>query len=86
MNFAVATQVEPRIADLRCDAVHSLGPDLAVSNERVMTDVIHPSFAATVLPGALAGLAVLLAELGIYAALDSGWHGVQDPGMCCVPF
>ncbi len=74
MSFAVRTQVEPAsLTSAVIHAVHSLDPDLAVSTVRVMTEVIHASFAApkfnTVLLGALGGLALLLAGLGIYGAL-----------------
>jgi len=74
MNFAVRTQVEPAsLTAAVINAVHSLDPDLAVTNVRVMTEVVHRSFAApkfnTVLVGALAGLALLLAGIGIYGVL-----------------
>lgn len=74
MNLSVRTQTDP--LSLRSSIlaqVHSLDSELAVSNIRTMTQVVSSSFSGpeftTVLLGALSGLALFLAAIGIYGVL-----------------
>ncbi len=74
MNLALRTQADPAsLTSAVVAQVHSLDPDLAVANIRTMTQVISSSVAGpefnTVLLGALAGLALFLAAIGIYGVL-----------------
>ncbi|HEV2422529.1 MAG TPA: ABC transporter permease [Candidatus Acidoferrales bacterium] len=74
MNLSVRTQTDPVSQSSSVVAqVHSLDHDLAVSNIRTMTQLVSSSFSGpeftTVLLGALAGLALFLAAIGIYGVL-----------------
>ena len=74
MNLSLRTQTDPTSLSSSVVAeVHSLDRDLAVTNIQTMTQVVSSSFSGpeftTVLLGALAGLALFLAAIGIYGVL-----------------
>jgi putative ABC transport system permease protein len=74
MNISLRTHAEPAsLASAVLAQVRSLDPELAGASIRTMTQVIRSSFAGpefnTVLLGALAGLALFLAAIGIYGVL-----------------
>ncbi|HEV2490072.1 MAG TPA: ABC transporter permease [Candidatus Acidoferrales bacterium] len=74
MNISLRTHADPAsLASAVLAQVNSLDPDLAVPAIRTMTQVIRSSFSGpefnTVLLGALAGLALFLAAIGIYGVL-----------------
>jgi putative ABC transport system permease protein len=74
MNVAVRTHGDPTsLASAVVAQVHSLDPDLAVTNIRTMTQVISSSVAGpkfnTFLLGLFAFLALFLAAIGIYGVL-----------------
>jgi predicted permease len=74
MNLVVRTQMDPAsLTSAILAQVHSLDPELAVASIRTMTQVISssvagPEFNAALL-GALAGLALFLAAIGVYGVL-----------------
>ena len=75
MNFAVRTHADPAsLTSAVLAQVHSLDPDLAVAGIRTMTQVISSSEAGskfnTILLGAFASLALLLAAIGVYGVLS----------------
>lgn len=74
MNLTLRTQIDPiSLTSSVVAQVHSLDPDLAVANIRTMTQILSSSFSGpeftTILLGALAGLALFLAAIGIYGVL-----------------
>ncbi|MGD2153667.1 MAG: ABC transporter permease, partial [Gemmatimonadales bacterium] len=73
MNLVVRTQGEPAALALR-NAIWSVDPDVPISNLRAMTSVVSASLAQnrfrTLLLGAFAGVALLLAALGLYGVLS----------------
>ena len=74
MNVVVRTQTDPAsLASAVVAQVHALDPDLAVAKIQTMTQVITSSVAGakfnTFLLGSFAGLALLLAAIGIYGVL-----------------
>jgi len=75
MNLAVCTHADPAsLTSAVLAQVHSLDPDLAVASIRTMTQVISSSVAGsefnTILLGAFASLALLLAAIGVYGVLS----------------
>jgi len=74
LNLAVRTKSDPAaMANTLIQQVRSLDPDLAVTNVQTMTDAISSSVAGprfnTLLLAVFAGLALLLASIGIYGVL-----------------
>jgi putative ABC transport system permease protein len=74
MNIALRTEVDPAsLASAVVTEVHSFDRDLAVVKMRTMTQLINSSVAGPefnmVLLGGLAGLAILLAAIGVYGVL-----------------
>jgi len=74
MNLVVRTQTEPLfVASAAVAQVHSLDPELAVANLRTMMQVISSSVAGpkfnTFLLGTFAGVALVLAAIGVYGVL-----------------
>ncbi len=74
MNLEMRTQADPAsLASAAQAQVHVLDAQLAVANVRTMTQVISSSFAGpqfnTILVGTFAGLALLLAAIGVYGVL-----------------
>jgi putative ABC transport system permease protein len=75
MNLVVRTQGDPAaLAPALRAAVWSVDPDVPISNLRTMTSVVSASLAQnrfrTLLLGAFAGVALLLAALGLYGVLS----------------
>ena len=75
MNLAVRTHADPAsLTSAVLTQVHSLDPDLAVANIRTMTQVIGSSMAGskfnTLVLGAFASLALVLAAIGVYGVLS----------------
>lgn len=74
LNLAVRTQFDPKsLASTIIGSIHSLDPNLAVSNVQTMTELIDstfvgPRFNMALLTG-LAALALLLSAIGIYGVL-----------------
>jgi len=75
MNLAVRTHADPAsLTSAVLEQVHSLDPDLAAASIQTMTQVISSSMAGsefnTILLGAFASLALLLAAIGVYGVLS----------------
>ncbi len=75
MNLVVRTQGDPAaLAPALRAAIWSVDPDVPISNLREMTSVVSASLAQnrfrTLLLGAFAGVALLLAALGLYGVLS----------------
>jgi len=74
LNFAVRTKSDPAaLAGSLIKIVRSQDPDLAITNVRTMTETISHSVSGpkfnTLLLGIFAGIALLLASIGIYGVL-----------------
>jgi len=74
MDLAIRTQADPALMTSAVVAqIHALDPDLAIARIRTMSEVISSSVAGpkfnTLLLAAFAGLALLLAAIGIYGVL-----------------
>ena len=74
MSIAVRTQSDPRqVADGLRNAVHSLDPELAVADVKLMDQVADASVSTPrftfALVGLFAGLAILLAGIGAYGVI-----------------
>ncbi len=75
LGFTVRTSGDPAaLAGPVREAVHRLDPDLAVSRVRPLADAVTEARAAarftTIIAAALAGLALILAAIGIYGVLS----------------
>jgi putative ABC transport system permease protein len=75
MNMVVRTQGDPAtLATALRAAIWSVDPDVPISSLRTMTSVVSTSLAQnrfrTLLLGAFAGVALLLAALGLYGVLS----------------
>jgi putative ABC transport system permease protein len=74
LNFAARTKADPAaLATTMIQKVRSLDPDLVITNMRTMTETISDSVSGprfnTLLLGIFAGIALLLASIGIYGVL-----------------
>lgn len=74
MSIAVRTQSDPRqVADGLRNAIHSLDPELAVADVKLMDQVADASISTPrftfALVGLFAGLAILLAGIGAYGVI-----------------
>ena len=74
LNLAVRTEADPAaFSKTLIQKVRALDPDLAVTNVQTMTEAISSSVAGprfnTLLLGVFAGVALLLASIGIYGVL-----------------